>query len=333
MMKKLLNNPDDIMLETIKGYVKTNRGRLKLNPGTHEVVRRQPKEKGKVKLVIGNGGGHEPNQLGLVGYGMYDMNCLGEIFTAQSGEVFYEGIQHLDDGSPVFIVIANHAGDVINGNIAYAMALDDGMEVERGIFYDDVGSAPKGEESERRGMAGLLFAVKMTGAAAESGANLEECKRIFDKVRDNTRTFGFSLSGCTHPITGLEMSPVPDDVVSMGGGIHGEGGVNTIPFGKSKEICKAVCDILIEDKPFKEGDEVIVLVNGNGGTTLMELSIFSNDVEQYLESKHIKVYDMLAMNLITVQEQCGASVSIIKVDDELKELWDDPCSTPSYSNR
>ena len=144
MMKKLLNNPDDIMLETIKGYVKTNRGRLKLNPGTHEVVRRQPKEKGKVKLVIGNGGGHEPNQLGLVGYGMYDMNCLGEIFTAQSGEVFYEGIQHLDDGSPVFIVIANHAGDVINGNIAYAMALDDGMEVERGIFYDDVGSAPKG---------------------------------------------------------------------------------------------------------------------------------------------------------------------------------------------
>ena len=333
MMKKLLNNPDDIMLETIKGYVKTNRGRLKLNPGTHEVVRRQPKEKGKVKLVIGNGGGHEPNQLGLVGYGMYDMNCLGEIFTAQSGEVFYEGIQHLDDGSPVFIVIANHAGDVINGNIAYAMALDDGMEVERGIFYDDVGSAPKGEESERRGMAGLLFAAKMTGAAAELGANLEECKRIFDKVRDNTRTFGFSLSGCTHPITGLEMSPVPDDVVSMGGGIHGEGGVNTIPFGKSKEICKAVCDILIEDKHFKEGDEVIVLVNGNGGTTLMELSIFSNDVEQYLESKHIKVYDMLAMNLITVQEQCGASVSIIKVDDELKKLWDDPCSTPSYSNR
>lgn len=331
-MKKLLNKPDDIMNETLKGYVAANKNRIQLNPGTHEVVRTVPKEKGKVKLVIGNGGGHEPNQLGFVGKGMYDLNCLGEVFTAQSGEVFFDAIKNLDDSSPILIVVSNHAGDVINGNIAYAMALDEDIEAKTAIFYDDVASAPKGSEEERRGMAGMLFSVKTTGAAAEEGMSLDECVRIYEKARDNTRTYGFALSSCTNPMTGLKMIEVPDNVVEMGGGIHGEGGGNTMPFAPCKDISRVVCDKILEDKPYVEGDEVIVLVNGCGGTTLMELSIFTNDVNEYLKEKGIKVYDNIQGNFITVQEQCGATLSLLKVDDELKKLWDAPCSTPAYCN-
>ena len=331
-MKKLLNQPDDIMMETIKGFVAENQKRLKLNEGTHEIVRRNPKEKGKVKIVVGNGGGHEPGLMGWVGKGMLDMDCLGEIFTAQAGPVFFEGIQNLDDGSPILIAIANHEGDVVNGNMAYAMALDEDMDVQKAVFWDDVASAPKGREDERRGMAGMLFGLKAAGAAAEAGASLDECVRVFEKARDNTRTFAIALTSCTHPVTGLKMFDIPEDVVEMGGGIHGEGGMDTIPFASSKEICRQVCDKLIEDKPFVAGDEVVVEVNGSGSTTMMEMSIFYNDVCEYLAEKGIKVYDGLAGEFITTQELGGLSLTFCKMDDELKELWDAPCSTPAYCN-
>lgn len=331
-MKKLLNKPEDIMDETIKGYVAENHKRLKLNEGTHEIVRRVPKEKGKVKLVVGNGGGHEPGLMGWVGKGMYDLDCLGEVFTAQAGEIFFEGIQNIDDGSPILLTIANHAGDVVNGNIAYAMALDEDMDIQKVLCYDDVASAPKGCEDERRGMAGLLFCIKAAGAAAEAGASLDECVRVLEKARDNTRTFAIALTSCTHPITGLKMFDIPEDVVEMGGGIHGEGGMNTIPFASSKEICRQVCDKLIEDKPYESGDEVVVLINGSGSTTMMEMSIFYNDVCEYLAEKGIKVYDGVTGNFITTQELGGLSLSFCKMDDELKELWDAPCSTPAYCN-
>lgn len=331
-MKKLLNAKEDIMNETMRGYALENQKRLRLNEGTHQMVRRVPKEKGKVKLVVGNGGGHEPCLLGWIGKGMYDMDCLGEVFTAQAGEIFYEGIRAIDDGSPILLTIANHAGDVLNGNLAYAMALDDGMDIQKVLFYDDVASAPKGHEDERRGMAGMMFSIKAAGAAAEAGECLEECVRVFEKARDNTRTFSIALSGGTHPLTGARMFEVPDDKVEMGGGIHGEGGAETIPFTNCREICAQVCDRLLEDMPCENGEEVLLLVNGSGATTMMEMSIFYQDAVSYLGTKGIKVYDGVAGNFITTQETAGLSLSICRVDDELKKLWEEPCSTPSYCN-
>ena len=331
-MKKLLNQTEHIMDETILGFVLANQKRIAVNEGTHQVVRKVPKEKGKVKMVIGNGGGHEPNQLGLIGYGMYDMDCLGDVFTAQSAQKFFEGICAIDDGSPILMIIANHDGDVLNGNMAYAMAVEEDIDIKKVVFYEDVASAPKGEEEKRRGMAGLLFGVKITGAAAEEGWSMDECIRVFEKSRDNTRTYGFTLIGGTHPMTGLTMLEVPEDRVEMGGGIHGEGGGNSIEFTTSKDIARAVCDKLIEDMPFVEGDEVVLFVNGSGGTTLMELSIFTNDAAEYLKEKGIKIYDAVTENLITVQEQSGGSISLFKLDDEMKKLWDAPCSTPTYTN-
>ena len=331
-MKKLLNATENIMNETMRGYALENQKRLKLIEGTHQMVRRIPKERGKVKLVVGNGGGHEPCLLGWIGKGMYDMDCLGEVFTAQAGEVFYEGIRALDDGSPILLTIANHAGDVLNGNLAYAMAVEDGLNIKKVLFYDDIASAPKGHEKERRGMAGMMFSVKAAGAAAEAGASLDKCAEVFEKARDRTRTFAIALEAGTHPVTGAKMFDVPEDQVEMGGGIHGEGGGETIPFAPCRQVCRQVCDRLLADMPCEKGEEVVLLVNGSGATTMMELSIFYQDAYDYMTEKGISVYDGVTGNFITTQETAGLSLSILKLDEELKQLWDAPCSTPSYCN-
>lgn len=263
---------------------------------------------------------------------MYDLDCLGEIFAAQAGEIFWEGIKAIDDGSPILLTIANHAGDVMNGNIAYAMALDAGMDIQKVLFYDDIASAPKGFEEERRGMAGMMFSIKAAGAAAEAGATLDECVRVFEKARDNTRTLSISWLSGTHPVTGSVMFDVPEGVVEVGGGIHGEGGQNTIPFTTSREICAQVCDRLLEDLPCKAGDEVVLLLNGAGAATMMELSVFYQDAVDYLEERGISVYDGVTGNFITTQETAGLSLSYCRMDGELKKLWDAPCNTPAYCN-
>lgn len=331
-MKKFLNNPDRIMDETMKGFELSNKKRLYLEPDTHRMVRRNAKEKGKVKLVVGNGGGHEPGLMGWVGYGMYDLDCLGDIFAAQSGKKFFEAIESIDDGSPVLLTIANHAGDVMNGNMAFKLAKEKGMCVEKAIFYDDVASAPKGFEEERRGMAGIMFSIKAAGAMAEAGESLEECARVFEKARDNTRTVSVALTSCTHPQTGMVMMSIPQREVNIGAGIHGEGGAENEPFGTCWEMMEKAVKILVEDKPYEAGDEVVLLINGMGSTTMMEMSIIYQDVCRILEGQGIRVYDGTAGNYITTQEMGGVSLSICKVDDELKTLWDAPCSTPAYTN-
>lgn len=331
-MKKFLNKPEDIMQETIEGYVLANKNRLKLTPGTHNITRKDPKEPGKVKVVIGNGGGHEPGTMGQVGYGAYDLVSLGEVFAAQSGKKFFEAIEDIDDGSPILLTIANHAGDVMNGNMAYRLAKEKGMDIEKVIHYDDVASAPKGYEEERRGTSGFFFPVKAAGAAAEEGGTLEECVKAFNKTRDNTRTISIALSGCTHPQTGMQMMSIPDNEVSIGAGAHGEGGSYSGNFTNSYEMLKIAADYLIEDLPYKEGDEVLLLVNGMGSTTMMELSIVYRDLCNYLGTHGISVYSGVAANMVTTQESAGVSISFCKVDDDIKKWWDAPCSTPVYSN-
>jgi dihydroxyacetone kinase len=331
-MKKFLNNSSDIMDETMAGYALSNRKRLCLPQETHNMMRKKAKEKGKVKLVVGNGGGHEPGLMGWVGFGMYDLDCLGDIFTAQAGKVFFEAIKSINDGSPILLTIANHAGDVTNGNLAFSLCKKESLEIEKVLFYDDIASAPKGQEEERRGMAGMMFSIKCAGAMAEEGASLPECVRVFEKARDNVRTIALTLGSCTHPATGLQMMDTPADKVGLGAGVHGESGSLETPFASSRELAKVASGMLIEDKPFKTGDEVCVLVNGMGSTTMMELSIFYRDVYAYLESRGIKVYDGTAGNYITTQEMAGLSLSFMKLDEELKRCWDAPCSTPAYTN-
>ncbi len=320
------------MDETISGYVLANQKRLSLPEGTHNIMRRIPKDKGKVKVVVGNGGGHEPGLMGWVGFGMYDLDSLGDVFSAQPGKVFFEAIDALDDGSPILLTIANHAGDVMNGNLAFSKCQKKGMDIEKVLFYDDIASAPKGMEEERRGMAGMMFSIKCAGAMAEKGASIAECIRVFNKARDNVRTLALTLTNCTHPVTGLLMMETPEDEVGMGAGVHGESGADVVKFAPSAELMKIAADRLIEDLPYQEGDEVCLLLNGMGSTTMMELSIAYRDLCNYLKSRGISVYDGTAGNYITTQEMGGVSISFMKLDAELKECWDAPCSTPAYTN-
>lgn len=331
MMKKFLNKPEDIMEETIRGYELANRNLLRLED-KHNMMRRVPKKKGLVKMVVGNGGGHEPGLMGWIGKGMYDLDSLGGFFAAQSGSVFYDGIKSIDDGSPILLTISNHAGDVMNGNIAYSMCLDDDMKVRKVLFYDDIATAPKGQESERRGMAGMLFSIKTAGALAEEGGSLDECARVFEKARDNTRTLSIALTSWTHPATGQVMMTTPDNVANIGAGVHGESGAASIPFSTSNEMMKTMCDMLVADMPYVNGDEIVLLINGMGATSMTEMSIVAQDVEKYLAIKGIKVYDTVAGNFITTQEMAGLSLSFLKLDDELKRLWDAPAAAPAYNN-
>jgi len=325
---KIINNKDNLLRELLEGYTLANHRQIKLIENTNYVVRTHPKENGKVKLVIENGSGHEPVILGMVGEGMFDLNCCGNIFVAPSGDDFFEAIKMIDDGSPILILVQSHAGDIINSRMAYEMCSEAGMDVNILIHYDDVTTAPKEFEEDRRGTVGIFFYSKIVGALAEQGASVEECIEMFERCRSNTRTIGFACSFSTHPITGMRLIDLPDGQIELGAGAHGEGGSELMDFPGSKELAAIMCDRLIEDKPYSKGDEVLVVVNGMGSTSMMELSVFYRDVYNYLKEKGITVYDSMVGEFLTSQEQGGITMSVCKVDDEMKRLWDAPCDTP-----
>lgn len=330
-MKKFVNNPEDIMDEMLKGMALANHRLLTLEEGTHRIMRRQKKEPGKVKIIIGNGGGHEPGSIGWIGYGMYDMASMGDVFAAQSGKQLFESIRAIDDGSPIFLTIANHAGDVMNGNLATRYAKKAGIKIENSIFYDDIISAPKETPQERRGLTGMFFGVKMAGAVAEEGGSLSECIRAFEKARSCTRSISLVTAGCTHPQTGMVMMELPENIVNIGAGVHGEGGLENIAFTSSREIMKCAVDLLMKDMPVSDGEELLVLVNGMGSTTMMELAIFYQDTYQYLKNLGTTVYDGIADSLFTTQETGGITLSFCKIDTEMKKWWNAPCQTISYT--
>ncbi len=323
-MKKLINRSEDIVSDVLSGFTKAHKDRVKLIPDTTYVVRAQPKEKGKVKLVIGNGAGHEPAVIGWVGKGMFDMNVVGDVFTAPSANKIFKGLQAIDDGSPILLIVQNHAGDVLNANAAYKKAVDVGMNIQKVLFYDDIASAPKGSEQERRGIGGMIFYVKIVGALAEAGATLDECVAMFEHVRDNTRTYAAAFSSCTHPQTGQRMFEYLDgsDLIELGMGVHGEGaGENQIPMPTASKFAEIMGEALMSDKPYVKGDEILLCVNGAGSTTVMEMSILYNELDKFFTEKGITVAAGTCGNFLTTQELSGVSISICKIDDESLALW------------
>lgn len=326
-MKKIKNQTDRLVEETLEGYTMMHSDVIKLNPGTHQVVRKEKKNSDKVKFVLGNGAGHEPAVIGWVGPGMFDMNIVGDVFTAPSADKIVEGLEVLNDGSPILLAVQNHSGDVLNANMAFLKAREKGIDVRKVLFYDDVASAPKGFEEERRGMGGMLFYTKIVGAFLEQGGDIENAIALFEKVRDSTRTFSVAFTQCTHPVTGMKMVDLPEDEIEMGMGVHGEGGgANRIPMPSSEELAKKVGTILLEDGPYESGDDILVFINGLGSTTMMEQSILYRDLVRFLEGKGMNVAGSYCGNCLTTQELGGVSVSFCKVDDQTLELWDAPCS-------
>ncbi len=324
--QKLINRPENILSEMLAGFAAAYGDIVRL---TDEglIVRAEPKAQGKVGLVIGNGSGHEPAMIGLVGSGLFDVNVAGEIFTAPGPERILAGIKAADRGAGVLVCVSHHAGDLLNAELALELCEAEGIDnVEMAVLYDDISSAPKGREAERRGTAGLFFVWKMLGAYCEGSGDLAQCKAIAEKIRDNTRSLAMALSSCASPISGKVMFEMSDDEMEIGMGVHGEMGMGRQKVLSADDTIDLMLPPIIDDLPFQAGDEVLVLLNNSGSLTLMELFILYRQVAERLAEADIRVYKSWIGPYATTQEMAGFALSLCRVDEELKALWDAPAN-------
>lgn len=328
-MKKFINNKDQIVEDTISGFAKAYSDRIEKLPNSNVIIKKKIR-KDQVNVIIGNGAGHEPACIGFVGENMLSANAYGGIFAAPGPDTIYDAIEAVDNEKGVCVLISNHAGDVINSKMAIDMARDDDFVCESVILYDDIASAPQDRITERRGTAGTLFNYKITSSYASQGHDLKSVVEMAKRVRDNTRTLTVASIPGTSPINGSKMFEIADDEIEIGIGVHGEAAAHTMKVSKSKEIARVMSEQLINDKPFVEGDEVAVLVNGCGQTTMMELLIFFNDVEELLNAQGIKVYKPAIGNFITTQEMGGIALAFCKLDDEMKAMWALETDAPGF---
>ena len=327
-MKKIINNPSQVVEEMLEGLVSAYPHAIKHLPGTQVLVRAN-KPENKVALVSGGGSGHEPSHGGFIGMGMLDGAVAGAVFTSPTPDQVYEAIKAVDNGNGVLLIIKNYTGDVLNFEMAADLAMMDGIEVEKVIVNDDVAVENSTWTTGRRGIAGTLFVHKIAGAKAETGAPLSEVKRIAEKVIANVRSMGMALSACTVPEAGKPSFTLADDEMEIGLGIHGEPGTHREKIKDADAIVSDLLDKILLDLPLQAQGEVAVLVNGLGATPLMELYIANRKVNEILTSKGIIPVKTLVGNYMTSIEMAGFSISLLKLDDELKALLEAPANTPA----
>ncbi len=327
-MKKIINDVALVEDQMIQGLVKAYPEYLRKLDGQNVVVRAEKKE-GKVALISGGGSGHEPAHGGYVGKGMLDAAVAGAVFTSPSPEPVYEGIKAVATDAGVLMIIKNYTGDVMNFEMAGEMAEMDGIPVKQVIVNDDVAVKDSLYTVGRRGVAGTVFVHKIAGAKAETGASLDEVQATAQKVIDNVRTMGMAITPCTVPASGKPGFELADDEMEVGIGIHGEPGTHREALRPADEIVDMLMEKILADIDYS-GHEVAVLVNGSGATPLMELFIVNNRVSDILAEKGIKVHKTLVGNYMTSIEMAGFSISLLRLDDEMKELLDAEADTPAY---
>ena len=324
--KKLINHPQDIQREMLAGFAAAYPDVIRLTEDGL-IVRRVEKEVGKVGLVIGNGTGHEPAMIGLIGPGWLDVNVPGEIFAAPGPDRIVRGIQVADRGAGVLLLVSHHEGDRINAEIAMDLCAAQGIApVEMVLLYDDISSAPKGSEADRRGTSGLFFVWKMLGAFCEGDADLAAAKALAEKVRDSTRSLAMSLSSCASPVTGEIMFELAAGDMEIGMGLHGEVGRGRQEALPADATIDLMLPPILDDLPFLAGDEALVLLNNSGSLTLMELFILYRRVAFKLREAGIRVYKSWIGPYATTLETAGFALSLCRVDDQLKALWDAPAN-------
>ena len=326
-MKKIINNPTDVVSEALMGMQAAYPDKLVYTPKM-EVIRRKEKKTDKVAVISGGGAGHEPLHAGFVGKGMLDAAISGNVFSSPSPDRIGSAIEQVSCGKGVLMVIKNYSGDIMNFGLSADLAEMDDIEVAQVIVKDDVAVPDREEGTGRRGIAGTVFVHKIAGAKAEQGASLAEVKAAAEKAVRNIRTMGVAMTPCILPAVGKPGFQIADDEIEIGMGIHGEQGVETTKIKSAKEIAEILVGRILDDYDYS-GSEVAVLVNGLGGTPLMELYILNMEVQKLLEEKGIKAYRTFVGNYCTAIDMTGASVTLMKLDDELKELLDAPCDTPA----
>ena len=326
-MKKIINNPNDVVKEMLQGMAKSDPS-IRYIADSDIIVRSQKAD--KVGILTGGGSGHEPAHAGYVGYGMLDAAVAGNVFASPGCDAVERGIHEVDSGKGVLMIIKNYSGDIMNFQMAKELAELDGIDVDYVIVKDDVAVPDSTYSAGRRGIAGTVFVHKIAGAKAEAGASLPEVKAVAQKVVDNVRSMGMSMASCVLPGVGKAGFTLGEDEIEIGMGIHNEPGVARTNVKRADELAEILLRHVMDDFDYSNS-EVAVMVNGLGGTPLMELYILFNEVEKILSQNNIRIYRSFIGNYMTSLEMPGCSVSLLKLDDELKELLDAPCSTSGWT--
>ena len=326
-MKKFVNDVNEVENEMVAGLVKAFPRHLRKLPCGNAVVRAE-KRTDKVAIVTGGGSGHEPSFGGYVGTGMLDAAIAGAVYTSPAADLVYETVKAVATGKGVLLAIMNYTGDVMNFEMAKELAEADGIRVEQVVVNDDVAVDGSLYTVGRRGVAGTVLVHKIAGAKAETGASLEEVKAVAEKAVANVRTMGVAINPSTIPAAGKPGFTLAEDEMEFGIGIHGEPGVRKEKLRRADEIVDALLERILADLDYA-GSEVAVLVNGSGGTPLMELCIVNNRVHDVLAAKGIGIHRTFVGNYMTSLEQAGFSLTLMKLDDELKSLLDAPADTPA----
>ena len=328
-MKKFINQPERLVSELLEGLALAFPDKVKLL-GSNIIARAVPKNPGKVRIVTLGGSGHEPGLSGFVGQGMLDYSVAGEIFAAPGAPKCIEALRSAcAGGASALLVVLNHAGDVLSANIAMETAQREGLQVKMVLTRDDIAGGPNPDD--RRGLVGFLPVYKVAGAAAEQGASLDECLEIAQRMERNMRTLAVAVRTATHPSTGHAIFDLGEDEMEIGMGQHGEAGTGRMALKSADETAEIMLNMLLADLAVKPGEELLVLVNGAGATTLMELLIVFRKIAKILESKKIKLACSAVGEFITTQEQAGFQLMIARMDGQLIKLWNAPADAPFFA--
>ena len=324
-MKKLMNSPDEVLSEALRGVDAADEN-VRVDHENRVIFRATPTRAGKVAVISGGGSGHEPLHGGFVGVGMLDAACAGQVFTSPSPDQILAATVGTDAGAGVLHVVKNYTGDVMNFEMAAELAADAGVRVETVVVADDVAVEDSLYTAGRRGVGLTVLLEKIVGAAAEEGRDLDAVVEVANKVNENGRSMGMALTSCTVPAAGKPTFDLPEDQMEIGIGIHGEPGRHREPLTGAKDIARQLVEPILADHDFA-GSETIVMVNGMGGTPLIELYLMYGEVKALLDAAGVRVARNLVGNYITSLDMAGCSVTVLKADDELLALWDAPVRT------
>jgi dihydroxyacetone kinase-like protein len=326
-MKKFVNDPRQFVPEMLKGIALANPDTLKYVPEYNLIMRADAPRDDKVSIIQGSGSGHEPAHVMIVGPGMLDAACPGEVFTSPTPDQMQVATKAVDGGAGVLHIVKNYTGDILNFEMAADLAREDGIEVEAVVIDDDVAVQDSLYTAGRRGVGATVLAEKICGAAAEQGRSLAEVAELCRKVNANARSMGMALTSCTVPAAGKPTFELGPSEMEIGIGIHGEPGRERRTVAPAREVVSLLATPIVEDLPFSSGDRVLAFVNSMGGTPLIELYVVYNDLYHFLADRGIEISRNLIGPYITSLEMQGASITLLKLDDEMTALWDAPVNT------
>lgn len=328
-MKKFINQPEDLTREVLEGLELANSDLLRVTD-SNLVINKKLEEAERVTIVTLGGAGHEPALSGFVGDGMVDIAVVGDVFAAPGPNSCLEAIKMADRGKGVLFVVLNHAGDMLTGNLVMKQVKKEGLNVKRVITQEDIANAPRENSDDRRGLVGCIPLYKIAAGAAKEGKSLDEVAEIAQSFADNMATIAVACKGATHPSTGMVISELGENEMEIGMGQHGEGGGGRMEMKSADETAKIMTQALIKDLDIKDGEKVMLIVNGSGATTLMEMLIVYRKCHKILQEKNIEVLSNHVGELLTTQETAGFQLFIARMNEELLRYFNSPCNAPYF---